>query len=73
MLHNCFAIKVLCMAISVSMTYGMRANLVVLYARTFDDNYYNSTAIALIVYGNYFMSGIMSLLFGIIGDKYIWF
>ena len=62
-----FFFKILYIVLSFALTYSMRTNIFILYARTF----YNDTAvISVIVYLSYCMSAISSLLFGIIGDRW---
>ena len=59
--------KVVWVIFSFWITYSMRCNLLILYAKTFYDNI---AAISIVVYLSYISSAISSLGYGIIGDRW---
>ena len=59
--------QVLYASFSYAFTYSLRSSIIVLYAKTFYDN---TLVIGVFVYLSYFISGLMSLLFGYIGDHW---
>lgn len=61
--------RVLYIGVSCSLTYTLRTNLFVLYCKTFND-YGSSLYIGIAIYCSYVVSAIMSLTFGIIGDRF---
>lgn len=57
------------LAFGLAFDYALRSNIFILYAKTFDD-YGTTTNIGIVVLMSYIVSGLTSLINGIIGDKW---
>lgn len=60
-------VKVFYVVVSFSTTYAMRTNIIVLYAREFYDD---TALISVFIYMSYIVSAVMSLLIGMVGNKW---